>query len=101
MIGVTAGRSDLCHSEPEARASRTAVDPWLGVRRLAWRKIRGPSASLGMTQRRSVMTPEVGDREKRTYSKRASSPFCDFFFTGAGVTPAEGSVKPTAGFTFD
>jgi hypothetical protein len=35
----------------EARASHTAVDPWLGVRRLASRKIRGPSASLGMTQK--------------------------------------------------
>jgi hypothetical protein len=23
------------------------------------------------------------------------------FLPGAGVTPAEGSVKPTAGFTFD
>ena len=31
----------------------------------------------------------------------ASSPFCDFFSLGAGVTPAEGSVKPTAGFTFN
>ena len=25
----------------------------------------------------------------------------DFFPLGAGVTPAEGSVKPTAGFTYD
>ena len=33
----------------ERHASRFA--PWLGVRRLASRKIRGPSASLGMTQR--------------------------------------------------
>jgi hypothetical protein len=31
----------------------------------------------------------------------ASSPFCDFFSLGAGVTPAEGNVKPTAGFTFN
>ena len=31
----------------------------------------------------------------------ASSPFCDFLSLGAGVTPAEGSVKPTAGFTFN
>ena len=30
--------------------SRVVVDLWLGVRRLALRKIRGPSASLGMTQ---------------------------------------------------
>jgi len=31
----------------------------------------------------------------------ASSPFCDFMLLGAGVTPAEGSVKPTAGFTLN
>jgi hypothetical protein len=37
-------------------------------------------------------------REKEPQSKRASSPFCDFFSLGAGVTPAEGSMKPTAGF---
>ena len=30
----------------------------------------------------------------------ASSPFRDFLSLGAGVTPAEGSVKPTAGFTY-
>src|SRR5258708_28537412 len=30
----------------------------------------------------------------------SSSTFRDFFSLGAGVTPAEGSVKPTAGFTF-
>jgi hypothetical protein len=30
--------------------SRVVVDLWLGVGRLALRKIRGPSASLGMTQ---------------------------------------------------
>ena len=30
-----------------------------------------------------------------------SSPFRDFLSLGAGVTPAEGSVKPTAGFTLD
>ncbi len=46
-------------------------------------------ASLRMTQ------------EKEPESKRASSPFCDFFSPGAGVTPAEGNVKPTVGFTFD
>jgi hypothetical protein len=34
-------------------------------------------------------------------SEMASSTFCDFFSLGAGVTPAEGSVKPTAGFTFN
>jgi hypothetical protein len=28
----------------------------------------------------------------------ASSPFCDFLSPGAGVTPVEGSMKPTAGF---
>ena len=28
----------------------------------------------------------------------ASSPFCYFLTLGAGVTPAEGSMKPTAGF---
>jgi citronellol/citronellal dehydrogenase len=39
--------------------------------------------------------------EKEPVSKRASSPFCDFFSLGAGVTSAEGSVKPTAGFTFN
>ena len=31
----------------------------------------------------------------------ASSPFCDFFPLGAGVTPAEGGVEPTAGSTFN
>jgi hypothetical protein len=31
----------------------------------------------------------------------ASAPFCDFLSLGAGVTPAEGSVKPTAGFTLN
>jgi hypothetical protein len=31
----------------------------------------------------------------------ASSTFRDFFSPGAGVTPAEGSVKPTAGFTLN
>ena len=43
-------------------------------------------------------------QEKEPQSKRASSPFCDYYFhfsLGAGVTPAQGSVKPTAGFTFD
>jgi hypothetical protein len=40
-------------------------------------------------------------REKEAESKMASSTFRDFFPLGAGVTPAEGSVKPTAGFTFD
>ncbi len=36
-------------------------------------------------------------REKKPESERASSTFRDFFSLGAGVTPAEGSVKPTAG----
>src|SRR5271167_531559 len=40
---MTQGRYDT-------RASYTEVDPWLGVGRLASRKIRGPSTSLGMTQ---------------------------------------------------
>jgi hypothetical protein len=39
-------------------------------------------------------------QEKESESERASSPFCDFFSLGAGVIPAEGSVKPTAGLTF-
>jgi hypothetical protein len=47
------------------------------------------------------MTQELNDKEKEPASKKASSPFCDFFLLGAGVTPAEGSVKPTAGFTFN
>src|ERR1700733_891931 len=34
-------------------------------------------------------------------SEMASSPFCDFLSLGAGVTRAQGSVKPTAGFTFN
>jgi len=40
-------------------------------------------------------------QKKNLRAKRASSPFCDFLTLGAGVTPAEGSVKPTAGFTFN
>jgi hypothetical protein len=40
-------------------------------------------------------------QEKEPESKMASSPFCDFLSLGAGVTPAEGSVKPTAGFTLN
>jgi hypothetical protein len=40
-------------------------------------------------------------QEKNLRAKRASSPFCDFFSLGAGVTPAEGSVKPTVGFTLN
>src|SRR5260370_38369365 len=43
----------------------------------------------------------LNDTRKKNLSKRASSPFCDFFSLGAGATPAEGSVKPTAGFTLD
>jgi len=31
----------------------------------------------------------------------SSSTFRDFLLLGAGVTPAEGSVKPTAGFTLN
>ena len=65
----------------------------LGASRLASRKIRGPSAGLGMTQ-------EAGNR-KRTSEQKGVPPFCDFLSLGAGVTPAEGSVKPTAGFTFN
>src|SRR5580700_4387680 len=34
-------------------------------------------------------------------SEMASSTFRDFLSLGAGVTPAEGSVKPTAGFTLN
>ena len=34
-------------------------------------------------------------------SEMASSTFRDFLPLGAGVTPAEGSVKPTAGFTYN
>src|SRR5579862_3321269 len=34
-------------------------------------------------------------------SEMSSSTFRDFLSLGAGVTPAEGSVKPTAGFTSD
>jgi hypothetical protein len=34
-------------------------------------------------------------------SEMAASTFRDFLSLGAGVTPAEGSVKPIAGFTFD
>src|SRR5579862_8551180 len=34
-------------------------------------------------------------------SEMSSSTFRDFLSLGAGVTPAEGSVKPTAGFTLD
>jgi hypothetical protein len=41
------------------------------------------------------MTQEEGDRKKKPDSKMASSPFCDFLTLGAGVTPAEGSLKPT------
>jgi len=31
----------------------------------------------------------------------SSATFCDFFSLGAGVTPVQGSVKPTVGFTFN
>jgi len=48
------------------------------------------------------MTQELNDTGKEPESEMASSTFRDFFFSlGAGVTPAEGSVKPTAGFTFN
>jgi hypothetical protein len=62
----------------------SSVDSWLRVRRLASRKIRGPSASLGMTQGAS-------DTKTEGESERLSSTFRDFFSLGAGVTPAEGS----------
>jgi hypothetical protein len=48
----------------------TAVDPWLGVRRLASRKIRGPSASLGMTQEELGMTQEKKAAGKRTWEQK-------------------------------
>jgi hypothetical protein len=41
-----------------------------------------------------------GNRIYLSESEMASSPFCDLIL-GAGVTPAQGSVKPTAGFTFN
>jgi hypothetical protein len=34
-------------------------------------------------------------------SNRATARIFPFLILGAGVTPAEGSVKPIAGFTFD
>jgi hypothetical protein len=34
-------------------------------------------------------------------SEMSSSTFRDFFSPGAGVTPVQGSVKPTAGFTYN
>jgi hypothetical protein len=57
----------------------------------------------GMTQEEHGMTQDDTRRrmtgKKNLRAKKASSPFCDFFSLGAGVTPAQGSVKPTAGFT--
>jgi hypothetical protein len=47
------------------------------------------------------MTQEAGDKKKEPESERLSSTFRDFLSLGAGVTPAEGSVKPTAGFTLN
>ena len=44
--------------------------------------------------------PET-DTETEPVSEMASSTLRDFFPLGAGVTPAEGSVKPTAGFTYN
>jgi hypothetical protein len=43
------------------------------------------------------MTQKTGlnEQEKEPESGMASSPFFDFRSLGAGVTPAEGSVKPT------
>jgi len=47
------------------------------------------------------MTRELNDTGQEPESERLSSTFRDFVSLGAGVTPAEGSVKPTAGFTLD
>jgi hypothetical protein len=47
------------------------------------------------------MTQEAGDR-KRTCERNGVLDVSRFSFSlGAGVTPAQGSVKPTAGFTFN
>src|SRR5277367_1195145 len=87
-------------------------------------------ASLRMTQRQGAKRTKIrGDRHKdkrpransekpsssqkvpgffaslrndtRKLSEMASSAFSRFPSLGAGVTPAEGSVKPTAGFTYN
>src|SRR5271170_588279 len=47
-----------------------AVEPWLGVRRRAPRKIRGPSASLGMTQRSRDDQKIRDDTRLRNQKKR-------------------------------
>jgi hypothetical protein len=46
------------------------------------------------------LLPE-GEGEPELESERSSSTFRDFLTLGAGLSPAEGSVKPTAGFTFN
>jgi hypothetical protein len=45
------------------------------------------------------MTQEEGNKKKNLRAKWRPHHFA--ISLGAGVTPAEGSVKPTAGFTLD
>jgi hypothetical protein len=40
----------------------------------------------------------LNDTRTEPESERSSSTFRDFFSLGAGVTPAQGSLKPTVGF---
>jgi hypothetical protein len=48
------------------------------------------------------MTQKEGDRKKNLRAKGRPRHFAiSTFSPGAGVTPAEGSLKPTAGFTLD
>ena len=70
----------------------TALIRGWGVRRLASRKIRGPSASL-------VMTQDASDR-KRTVSGMAASPFCDctFHFSLGAGSPLPRKCETHEGF---
>ena len=59
---------------------------------------RSPQPSLTLARGRGpYMTQGQNPRAKCRPRHFAIS----FFSLGAGVTPAQGSVKPTAGFTFD
>jgi|HubBroStandDraft_1064217.scaffolds.fasta_scaffold57932_2 hypothetical protein len=47
------------------------------------------------------LTPNPFPRGKGNRTIEGARRATDFLIVGAGLSPAEGSVKPTAGFTFD